>query len=196
VKKKPPKTKKRVTIKKTASPAPEPETKRLIPKSLNVPIDLLCDMAWRIAQAEGFPKKDMDYWSKCVREAFLLIKTACYVRRDLLFEIHQCLKKIDDIPEIAPFLNEEENISGIVPFDRGCQIATGLSKKKDAIARFRRAFFDGVVSEDQSRLAEYESRGFLVTDLPPLKRDFLRLREKGLLRKPYERSGKYVEKKA
>ncbi len=152
-------------------------------------------MAWRVASCDGPPSKlQKDKWEESVKMAFSMIHSACLMRRALILEILSGRQRLSSVVDmIVPHLTPEEDASGRVSFERGCQIVTGLKKKRDAVARFRNvAARDILLGVTPQTLKKFEADGFSIFHMPPIKRAFLRL-SKTVLRKPYQRSGKYAK---
>jgi hypothetical protein len=158
-----------------------------------IPLDLLCDIAWRIASARNALPADKVAWYRCVSEANDLIRAAIEV---LQLEQHELKTKRYEKHaerELSSLLTEEEHIGDHVSFKRGCQLVTGVKDANDAEARFRRACARGFLMVDGDTFADFETNGFHSSDLPALRVRYLGV-DKRELRKEYELSGKFVKK--
>ena len=160
----------------------------------SIPIDLLCDMAWRIVKKEDGHKIENGAWTKSLYWADYLIREAYRVRErgELEAEIaegewQERWKTRKTILE--PLLTADEKKAGFVEFARGCQLITGLKKKADAIQKVELAW---------EEFFQYPLEGWTQAQLGGWRLD--RVAEalvkfqgipKEKLRKRYEKSGQY-----
>jgi len=165
-----------------AKPAPKALPEEATPASTTepaVPLDLLCDMAWRIAFARNSRPANRTEWWDALPDAHLFIQLADVFRK---------MKHQDAQPDtyvehadktISALLTSEECAEFSVTFERGCQLITG-KKQADAIAVFRRACEWGYMDVGPEELIKYEAEGFFVGHLAELRAAFLRIRKPDL----------------
>jgi hypothetical protein len=158
-----------------------------------IPLDLLCDMAWRIASARNALPADKVAWYRCVFEAKDLIRAAMEVLQLEQHQLKTTRYEKHAEQELSSLLTEEEYFGAPVSFKRGCQFVTGIKDANDAEARFRRACARGFLMVDEDKFADFETNGFPSGDLPELRVRYLGV-DKRELRKKYVLSGKFVKK--
>lgn len=168
-------------------PTSEPQVEQPIScqeKEPSVPLDLLCNLAWRIVQARhALPTQpsNFDGWQDAVKSAYTMIQMANLHRekmhRDALPDPH--VEKAVEV--IRSKLTADELDLGVVPFGRGCRLITGVDKKQTAVDLFLRACEKGYMPISPRMLKDFEANGFFFDDMPELRTAFLRA--KAFLRK-------------
>ncbi len=169
-------------MKTNKPPADQPRTeqvskgdKKPTAEEQDISLALLCDMAWRIADARRVLPADMSAWCQCVAEAHGLIEAAIVVRQ--LQEAGAKFQSHIDYAnkEICSLLTEDEYLERRVPFERGCLLITEAEKKEIAVALFQRACERGYLGVSPEQLKEIELNGFDVDDLPDMRATFVRV---------------------
>jgi hypothetical protein len=194
--------------KRTASKSPvKPLSKS---ESEVVPLDLLCAVAWRLAEgslSQGFKHWDgtLDHrldleegldavWIQSLERADDMIREAIRVRqmKSQTYSGGEYFKQWT-AEKILPLLTAEEKETNKVSYERGCQLITGLKKKRDATQRFE--LLTEVTGTDffWDSAPKLRERGFSVDELARRVRMHQEL-PKNLVRKPYQKSGRFARK--
>lgn len=146
-----------------------------------VPLDLLCDMAWRIARVNSTRPVDTSAWCDAVREAYFLIRAANELREGIHKNARPHPYVVDAEKKIRSLATEDEILEQHFTFERGCQLITGKiitgKKKAEVIDLFRRACERGHLPIDQERLKELETNGFPWEGMASLRAAFLGVRK-------------------
>lgn len=194
-----------------------------------VPLSLLCEMAWRVANADAdFARlsssassdhalRDEDLqkfkskWHGAIRIAHEMICVAEEGGKDRTSSAQMRLQDsllgrgvLWHLRRDLPFTSAERQKER-VSFSRGCQLISGLKDAKWAQQRFCRMFShisEQAKNESDSQrwgvsirpVDEYKAKGFHTEDVILFARSFKRL-SKAVLRKPYERSGRFRKNK-
>lgn len=166
-----------------------------------IPLDLLCDMAWRITAKEDGHTVRFGAWIQCVHQADHMIREAYRVRERsaLTAEIAeqdwqkqwQTRKAI-----IEPMLTPQERKATRVEFERGCQIITGIKKRREAVLKVDMVWTRFMWDENEVGLADWgdaQKKGWRLDDLAGAYLQY-QSKPKHLLRKPYEKSGRFKPK--
>ena len=152
-----------------------------------VPLDVLCDMAWRIAQARNaLPVVAISRdvlssamsleWQAAVKQAYALIQVADLHRKEAHASAQISPHVQNAVDTIRSKMMPMELEKGVVPFGRGCRLITGIDKKKTAVELFHRAIDRGYMPISPRMLREFEADGFFFDDMPELRAAFLRAR--------------------
>lgn len=141
-----------------------------------VPLDLLCDMAWRIARANSTRPVDTSAWCDAVREAYFLIRAANELREGMHENARPNPYVVDAEKKIRSLATEDEFLEQHFTFERGCQLITG-KRKAEATNLFRRACERGHLPIRQERLKDLETNGFPWEDMASLRAAFLGVRK-------------------
>jgi hypothetical protein len=183
----------------------------------NAPMDLLCEVAWKIAcfnqrfteslpEALATPKVStkplLELWNQAVHLAHAMIDEAKRENKVLAEEAAIRWADISEDTESywtlakGSALTTEEKEKHSVSFRRGCKLITGLLDGPDAEKRF--AVVLPLLGQNLRRsarpLESYKLHGFSVAHLSQLVRAFKKL-PKEALRKPYEKTGRYRRNK-
>ena len=165
----------------------------------HIPVDLLCEMAWRVidhenldVSAEAQNRTGRDQWRLAIARAReLILKIPKYLR------FYEEVDRYDDedrqrsrelTGEIQSKLNDKERDELRVAFERGCQLITGIEKKRDAVTRFERLNDSGYLSSDPTN--QFRLGGFALSEIVEL-RLIYELMPREFSRKPYQRTGSY-----
>ena len=170
---------------KKTTPKSEPQAEQSSPRKQeesSIPLDLLCDMAWRVAGARNALPPSTDAWCDAVRQAHFLIQLANELRKGFHTSAQPDTRVEHAKRTILSSVTEDEYDEQTVPFDKGCSLITGLKKRKEAVILFRRACERGYLSIDKDQLEKTEANGFDLGDMPDLRATFVRV-PKPLLRK-------------
>jgi hypothetical protein len=189
----------------------------LAPASHEPPMDLLCDVAWKVACcnqrfSEAIPEalatppagKEalLPLWRQAVHLAHVMISEAKRENKQLAEEAAIRWGMIsEDLEQYMAFrdgsaLTTEEKERNSVSFRRGCKFITGLLDGRDAEKRFALVlpWLGRHTRKPVRPLDSYKSHGFSVAHLSMLLRAFKKL-PKEALRKPYEKTGRYRRNK-
>jgi hypothetical protein len=165
----------------------------------SIPLDLLCEMAWRVidhenldVSAEAQRRTGLDQWRLAiVRARALILRIPQYLRNCEQFD------QFDDdneqrsselTVEIQSKLNGKERDELRVAFERGCQLVTGIKKKRDAVTKFERLSDSGYLSSVPT--AQFRLKGFALPEIVELRLVY-ELMPRDFFRKPYQRTGRY-----
>jgi len=157
---------------KKKEPTSEPQDEQAMPDyvaALDVPLDLLCEMAWRVG---GYDKQntcdyDAHQWSENVRRAYGLITLAPQV---VWQAKQQANCEHDELNEYIERwyhrLSLDERESQRVSFTRGCILLNRAADAKGdrSIKKFRNAYDKGVFNTSKS-MKKFEEGGFTVDEL-------------------------------
>jgi hypothetical protein len=170
----------------TATPQSELQAERQPPateEEPSVPLDLLCDMAWRIVEARNaLPAVAIsrpifsDEWQAAVEQSYSLIQLADLHRKKMHRDAQISPHVQKAVDTIKSKMRPEELEEDVVPFGRGCRLITGIVKKQTAEALFRRACERGYMPISPKMLRNFETNGFAFDDMPELRAAFLRAR--------------------
>ena len=175
-----------------------------------VPLDLLCEMAWRLSKdslSQGFKRWDgtVDHrleleealggvWIQSLERADEMIREAIRVRqteRQKYFDTAKFQQWIT--AKVMPLLTAEEKQTDKVSYVRGCQLITGLKKKADAMERFELLVEKNIQGFLWDSPSKFREQGFSVDDVA--RRVFKhQTLPKEIVRKPYEYTGRFVGK--
>ena len=177
------------------------------------PLDLLCDLAWRLATSHSFVEtiEEWDYsptttqwstvWDKAVQEAGRMIHRARAHNMHRAKSSANFWRWIDKTRNGLATLRKEnkltqaEEVMGRVSFRRGCKLITALSDGPDAEKRFLHAMqIRSFASMGVGTDTEYKSKGFRLRDVVTFSDAYKNL-PRSALRKPYEKSGRYRRNK-
>lgn len=150
---------------------------------------------------EGSESSIMHVWDAAMSLAYEFISRGRYISgMRAIFATNAASKHQDwvdaavsamDIPDLSP--TERENAK--VDFRRGCKLVTGLLDGPDAERRFQRIYptlEDG--EKDMMPIEFYRDFGFPLLHLGVIRDAWLKL-PKDVLRKPYEKTGRYRRNK-
>ncbi len=141
----------------------------------SIPLDLLCDMAWRVAGARNALPPSTDSWRDAVREAHFLIQFANELRKGFYQDAQPDTRVQHAENTILSSVTPEEFTEQTVPFEKGCRLITGDERNDNAVILFRRACERGYLPLDPDQLKEIEANGFDLRDMPDLRATFLRV---------------------
>lgn len=134
---------------------------------LEIPLDLLCDMTWRVGGYDRPHHIDMREWLDHARKAYSLIRAVNTAKE--AEELGESQARADE-REIAQKwggkLTLWESYEDHVSFEKGCLLLdrTKDPKGKDAIEKFRRAYDKGLLLSTNS-MKKFEEEGFKLDEL-------------------------------
>jgi hypothetical protein len=131
---------------------------------LDVPLDLLCEMTWRIGKFDRGVEIDTRKWLECASLAYGLIRLAYLAKMGGLAR-EDYLQNPPPRPLLAK-LKPKESEKAHVSFNRGCVL---LNTAKDpklrlSIAKFRHAYDHGLVTTSKS-MQKFMDEGFSLQEL-------------------------------
>ncbi len=167
-------------------PKSEPQAERQPPateEEPSVPLDLLCDMAWRIVEARNaLPAVAISQnifsaeWKAAVEQSYSLIQLADLHRKKMHGDAQISPHVQNAVDTIKSKMRPEELEEDVVPFGRGCRLITGIDRKETAVDFFLRACEKGYMPISPRMLKNFETNGFAFDDMPELRASFLRAR--------------------
>lgn len=161
-----------------------------------VPLDLLCNMAWRLLQKEAGEGDEETAWSHCLVKADKMIRSAkemqnwtvAFNQSESEYQERVLLRR----DEIVSTLTAHEQEELWVSYERGCQIITGLKKKQDAVRKFEAINSRTDISEQTTRQLRLKGFGLqLVAECQEIY-ESMDPETRKKFRKPYEKSGDHT----
>lgn len=187
-------------MKKPRKPA-QPQTRSLVSGGHvleeSIPINLLCDMAWRIVKKEDGHIVSRAAWSHALYWADWMIREAYRVRERDELEAEIAEQEWQDRWRtrktiLEPLLTADERKAGCVEFARGCQLITGIKKKADAVQKVELAWED-FLQYPREKLDQAQLGGWRIDRVAEALVKFQGI-PKDNLRKPYEKTGRFKAK--
>jgi hypothetical protein len=136
---------------------------------LDVPLNLLCEMAWRVGGYDKLQRKDIDQeeWSENVVRAYRLITIV--PEAVWLEQCQQALREEEHGEFIKRWfrrMTAKEILSERVTFKRGCVLLNRASdpKEKRSVKKFKNAYYSGVLHTSKS-MQKFEKEGFSLEEL-------------------------------
>ncbi len=138
-------------------------------EALDVPLDLLCQMAWRVGgyDRDYRAERDFEKWSENVAQAYRLIQEAIdAVKYEKLGDILIEELGRERYERWYKRMRADEMLSGRVSFSRGCILLnTATDCREDrSIKKFRSAYDTGVLKISKS-MKKFENEGFTLEEL-------------------------------
>lgn len=162
-----------------AKPEPAPKANARPPQSsakppFEVPLDVLCDIAWRLSDAEESGELDMARWCQNVLRAYDFVWAANNLREGKIHERTHFVKHSLELEDrFRGRLTFEESGSGHVDFERAVLLLDHSKDKRlpRSINKFLNACENGLLSIIGRTLKDVQQNGFDLAELSSLERE-------------------------
>lgn len=179
----------------TKKVAPEPGNGGTAASFADIPIDLLCEMAWRLVKKSQTGQVDPLSWMESLKEAVGMIRTAIDATHweERARSQRSWLENLAKT-KIKPLLTAREVSMNWISYERGCQIYTGIKKRADAVKRHETMHKDREIFMGGPAPCDFKRDGFAPEELAWMKWTYDHT-PPSLRRKTYERAGRYRRNK-